>query len=95
MPLGINGAGCTAGGCASQSGFHQVNFELINMIAYSNPATGSVVNHQVQRLYKYEGASRLALQELYVLCAEPTTTSLYFKFMPDFTSTNNYPNHYL
>lgn len=63
MPLGINSAGCRAGGCASQSGFQQVNFESINMIVYSNPAIGpSVVNQQVQRLYKFDGASRLALQ---------------------------------
>lgn len=37
----------------------------------------------------------MALQEIYVLCAEPTETSLYFKFTTDFNSTNNYPNHYL
>ncbi len=54
MPIGINLAGCTAGGCASQSGFQQVNFESFNIIVYSNPAIGpTVINQQVQKLYKY------------------------------------------
>lgn len=60
MPLNIN---LVAGCCASQSGFQQVNFELITIIAYSNPTIGpSVVNTQVQRMYKNEGQSRLILQ---------------------------------
>ena len=63
MPLGINPTGCTAGGCASQSGFQQVNFETINIVVYSNPAVGpGIVNQQVQKMYKNEGQSRLALQ---------------------------------
>lgn len=63
MPIGINAAGCSAGGCASQSGFQQVNFEQMSLIVYSNPAVGpSVTNQQVQKLYKYEGPTRLALQ---------------------------------
>ncbi len=96
MPLDINSAGCTALGCASQAGFQQVNFELINMQVFSNRTTASsIVNHQVQRLFKYEGSSRLALQEIYVLCAQPVETSLYFKFQTDFTSAYDYPNHYL
>lgn len=53
MPLDINLAGCTAGGCASKSGFQQVNFETINIIAYTNPSVGpSIASQQVQRMYK-------------------------------------------
>lgn len=63
MPLGINTAGCAALGCASQSGFQQVNFDTINMIAYSNPGVWppGVSAHQVQRMYKYDGPSKIAL----------------------------------
>lgn len=46
MPLGINAAGCTALGCASQSGFQQVNFDTVNIIAYANPAVGPSVSTQ-------------------------------------------------
>lgn len=61
MPLGINAAGCTALGCASQSGFQQVNFDTVNMIAYANPVGPSVSTQQVQRMYKYDGPSKIAL----------------------------------
>lgn len=46
MPLGISVGGCAALGCASQSGFQQVNFDTVNMIAYANPAVGPSVSTQ-------------------------------------------------
>ena len=77
MPIGISAGGCTAFGCASQSGFQQQNFEEINLIAYSAETTPTIINQQVQKVYAYEGTSKISLQEIYVLCAQSEETSLY------------------
>lgn len=95
MPIGITWSSCTSSGCATQSGFRQTNFDTVNFIAYSNSGTPTVVNQQVERLYEYEGGSKIALEQIFILCAEPTETSLYLKFDLNFTSSNDYPTHYL
>ena len=95
MPIGISAGGCTAFGCASQSGFQQQNFEEINLIAYSAETTPTIINQQVQKVYAYEGTSKISLQEIYVLCAQSEETSLYFRFNLNFTSAYDYPSHYL
>ena len=46
-------------------------------------------------MYEYEGGSKIALEQIYLLTAEPTETSLYMKFDLNFTSSNDYPTHYL
>lgn len=88
MPIGIQWSSCQSSGCATQSGFRQTNFDTISFITYSNSGTPSLVNQQYQRLYEYEGTKKISLEEIYVLCAEPTETSLYFKFNLNFTSAN-------
>ena len=45
MPLNINSAGCTAGGCVTQSGYQQVNFEQTNFIAYYHST--NIISQQV------------------------------------------------
>ena len=37
----------------------------------------------------------LGLQFVYILCVQPRITSLYISFNVNFTSSNNYPDHYL
>ena len=95
MPLGINSAGCSALGCVTMSGYQQTNFDNTNFIAYSNINTPSVIAQQVQRIYSYEGSKMLGLQHIYVLTTEPTETSLYLSINVNFTSSNNFPTHYL
>jgi hypothetical protein len=95
MPLNINAAGCTAGGCVTQSGYQQVNFDQANFIAYNNAGSNNIISQQVQNLYKYEGSSLLGLQFVYVLCVQPRITSVYFAINVNFTSSYNFPSHYL
>ena len=95
MPIGIQWSSCQSSGCVTQSGFRQTNFDTISFLTYSNSGTPTLVNQQYQRLYEYEGTKKISLEEIYVLCAEPTETSLYFKFNLNFTSANEYPEHYL
>lgn len=67
MPIGI-----ASGVRFSQSGFHQSNFEDINIIAYQNHVSGpSIPAQQINKLYQYEGNSKIGLQYIYILCAEP------------------------
>lgn len=95
MPLNINAAGCTALGCITQSGYQQTNFDTVNFIAYSNRSAPTIVSQQVERLYSYEGTSRIGLQHIYILCVQPRTTSLYLSISLNFTSSFNFPTHYL
>ena len=94
MPLNINAAGCTALGCVTQSGYQQTNWDLATLIAYNSYLTVPI-NHEANRLYAYEGSSFIGLQHIYVLCTQPAITSLYLSISINFTSTNNYPAHYL
>lgn len=91
MPLVINAAGCTAYGCVTQSGYQQNNFERVIFTA----STTVPINQQVNRLYNYEGSSAIGLQHIYVLTTQPTITSLYLSININFTSSNNFPTHYL
>lgn len=94
MPVGINAAGCTAYGCVTQSGYQQTNFDSISFIAYNYYSTGPICQ-QVNRLFSYEGPSYIGLQQIYILTTQPTITSLYLAINILFTSSYNYPNHYL
>ncbi len=62
MPLNINAAGCTALGCVTQSGYQQTNFEQANFIAYYNRSSPSIISQEVQKLYAYEGSSKIGLK---------------------------------
>lgn len=96
MPIGIDNAGCSALKCASKAGFQQTNFELIKFTAYSDTSVPTAINQQVQKLYEYEGSSKINLNEIYVLCTKPLeTTSLYVKFTLNFDSAHDFPDHYL
>jgi hypothetical protein len=95
MPLNINAAGCTAYGCVTQSGYQQINFDSVALVAYNNAGTNNIISQQVNRVYKYEGSSYIGLQQIYVLCTQPTITSLYLSININFTSSYNYPTHYL
>jgi hypothetical protein len=95
MPLDISGAGCSAQGCATQSGFQQLNFDLINLIAYSTSNSNSPFNQQVNKLYSYEGTNAIGLQQIYFLTVQPITTSIYLSMNLNFTSSHVFPNHYL
>ena len=94
MPLNINTCG---GGCPTQSGYLQTNFDNINMIAYNNINTSppGIIGQQIQKLYAYEGASYIGLQHIYVLCVQPRITSVYLSININFTSSNYFPSHYL
>lgn len=93
LPLGMSSC---SGGCVTQSGYHQTNFDQINLIAYSNINTGpGIIAQQVNKLYAYEGSSFIGLQQIYILCTEPRITSLHISMNINFTSSNNFPNHYL
>jgi hypothetical protein len=93
MPLGINS--CSQG-CITQSGYHQTNFDQISFVAYSNVNSGpGIVAQQVHKLYAYEGPSFIGLQQIYILCTEPRITSLHISMNINFTSSNNFPAHYL
>lgn len=94
MPLNINAAGCTAYGCVTQSGYQQLNFDTTNFVAYNYYSSGPI-SQQVNRVYNYEGSSYIGLQHIYILCTQPTITSLYLSISINFTSSNNYPSHYL
>lgn len=51
LPLGMNNC---AQGCVTQSGYHQTNFDQINLIAYSNVNSGpGIIAQQVNKLYAY------------------------------------------
>jgi hypothetical protein len=99
MPIGITSTGCNLGGngCFNQAGFHQANFEEINFITYQNTVSGpSIAAQQVNKRYMYEGSTRIGLQHIYLLCAEPNVeTSLYIAFNIDFSSLVNFPDHYI
>ena len=95
MPLNINSGICTANGCPSQSGYLQANFDTANIIVYSNRFSAGIVAQQIQKLYAYEGASYIGLQFIYVLCVQPRITSIYLSININFTSSNNFPSHYL
>jgi hypothetical protein len=95
MPLNINAAGCTAYGCVTQSGYQQINFDSVALVAYNNAGTNNIISQQVNRVYKYEGSSYIGLQQIYVLCTQPTLTSIYLSININFTSSYNYPSHYL
>lgn len=66
MPIGIS-----SGVRFSQSGFHQKNFEEINIIAYQNTAYPWIAAQQVNKLYQYEGTSKIGLQYIYLLTGKP------------------------
>lgn len=95
MPLNINSAGCTAGGCVTQSGYQQTNFDQASFIAYNHKTTPTIISQQVQKLYRYEGTSFLGLQQIYILCVQPRLTSLYLSINVNFTSSYNFPSHFL
>lgn len=96
MPLGINAAGCTALGCATQSGYQQTNFDLAYLIAYNDyTGTPTIVSQQVNRLYAYEGSRNIGLMHIYALGVQPGLTSIYFAISINFTSSYNFPQHYL
>lgn len=92
LPLNMNS--CSQG-CVTQAGYHQTNFDPINLVAYSNINTPSIVAQQVHNLYAYEGSYYIGLQQIYILCTEPRITSLHLSININFTSSNNFPNHYL
>ena len=95
MPLNINAAGCTAYGCATQSGYQQINFDEVNFIAYNNYNTPSIISQQVNKLYAYEGSKMINLQSMYILSVQPIITSLYISMNINFTSAYSFPTHYL
>ncbi len=96
MPLTISTLGCTTYGCVSKSGYQQsANFDSVSFSAYNNVNTPSIISQQVNNQYKYEGATFIGLQQIYVLCTQPKITSIHLSISINFTSTNNYPNHYL
>lgn len=95
MPLNIDSTGCSTYGCATQSGYQQTNFDLVNLVAYNNYNTMNIVSQQVHKLYAYEGSKNIGLQQIYLLTVQPKITSLYISFNVNFTSSNNYPNHYI
>lgn len=95
MPLNINAAGCSAYGCVTQSGYQQINFDTVNFAAYNNYNSPSIISQQVNRLYSYEGSGMIGLQQIYLLCSQPTITSLYLSININFASNNNFPSHYL
>lgn len=66
MPIGIS-----SGVRFSQSGFHQTNFEDINIIAYQSSTNPTISAQQVNKLYQYEGSSRIGLQYIYLLTSKP------------------------
>lgn len=39
LPLNINAAGCTAYGCVTQSGYQQINWDTVTLIAYNSYST--------------------------------------------------------
>jgi len=67
MPIGIS-----SGVRFSQSGFHQSNFEDINIIAYQSWSNPTISAQQINKLYQYEGSSRIGLQHIYLLTGKPT-----------------------
>lgn len=95
MPLDIGSTGCTALGCVTQAGYQQTNFDVVNLAAYNNRSSPSIISQQSQKLYSYEGASKIGLQHIYILCVQPRTTSLYLSINLNFTSSNDFPAHYL
>ncbi len=66
MPVGI-----TSGARYSQTGFHQTNFEDINIIAYQSSSSPSISAQQVNKLYQYEGNAKIGLQHIYLLSLKP------------------------
>lgn len=95
MPLNINAAGCAAHGCVTQSGYQQLNFDPVTFVAYNHWGSPSIISQQVNRVYNYEGSSFIGLQQIYVLCTQPTITSIYLSININFTSSNSFPTHYL
>lgn len=91
MPVGLS-----SGARFNQAGFHQTNFEDINIIAYQNTNSGpSIAAQQVNKLYQYEGNTQIGLQHILYLSGKPNTeTSLYILFSIAFSAAFNYPEHY-
>lgn len=93
QPIGI--AGCTAGTCATQSGFMQpTNFDPVMLV--SSPSTNVYSAGTYQKLYLYEGQYNIVLSSIYVLSTQASvTSSLYLSFVLNFTDAVSYPSHYL
>lgn len=66
MPIGISPTGCAivGYGCQTQTGFHQTNFEDINIVAYQYYRNGYApitANQQANKRYAYEGSTMIGL----------------------------------
>lgn len=97
MPLVINPTGCGLYNlCVTQSGYQQLNYDTVNFALYNNYNSPSIIAQQVNKVYNYEGSSFIGLQQIYVLSTQPAiTTSIHLSININFTSSNNFPSHYL
>jgi hypothetical protein len=95
MPIGISS--CTAGTCATQSGFMQpINFDPISLITFSSNSLSSASAVTYQKLYLYEGQYMIGLSSVYILSTQASvTTSLYMSLVLNFTDTVSFPDHML
>lgn len=92
MPIGISG--CTAGQCATQSGFMQSNFDPISLVSYTTSATSSVSALTFNSLFTYEGPYMVGLSSVYILSTQASvTTSLFINFVLNFTDSVSFPSH--
>jgi hypothetical protein len=92
MPIGISG--CTAGFCATQSGFMQTNFDPVSLVSYTSNSAAASTALTYQSLYLYEGPYMVGLSSVYVLSTEVSVAnSLYIAFILNFTDSVSFPSH--